>query len=108
MLQKYITKQIFFNKCHLLWQVVDEYSVGIFPEILLECLREENHRLTGGELKTLNHALLVVHEQVRTARQNIAVAFEDVFGTARLPPGGVFGKPLYHVGQVSLKKDEDV
>ena len=57
----------------MLGQVVGEYSVGVFSEVLLECSGEKEEGRARRELETLHHALLVVHKKVGTAGQNVAV-----------------------------------
>ena len=57
---------------YLLGQVVEKYALCILLEVLLEGVCEVYHGLPCTQLRTLHHALLVVHEQIGTARQYIA------------------------------------
>ena len=56
---------------HSLGEVVHEELDGVLLEVLLEGLGEPQHGLPGAQLGALHHALLVVHEQVGTAGQDV-------------------------------------
>ena len=84
-------------------QVVDKQSVGIFAQILLECFGHIQHGLSRAELRTLDHAFLVVDEQIGTAGQDVTALFRIKPGHAMLSE--VWHKPIDKIAQIPSKKD---
>lgn len=94
------------GKPNSLGQVSRENFPGVFPQVLLEDGGQGYHGLTSAELGALHHALLVVHKEVSTARQDgSSFVHVGLGGTLSLE---VSHKPVNQLAQVSEVRNKKI